>query len=69
MSQENQKLFRFSKAPVRLPCSWNTFVLIKMSVLNDLALASTGKLTMLCLLMKIGVAGLEKKYWNVRIPE
>ncbi len=70
MDEKNIKLLDFPSGPVRCHAPWNTFVLIKMSVLKELGLCENWQTyNALFVDEDWGLRALEKKYWNIWIPE
>jgi len=70
MDENNKKLLDFPSSPVRCHAPWNTFVLIKMSVLKELGLCENWQTyNALFVDEDWGLRALEKKYWNIWIPE
>jgi len=69
MKEEYQKLLDFPSAPVKCHAPWNTFVLIKMSVLNELGPCENWQ-TYNALLVDEdwGLRALKLKYSNIWIP-
>ncbi len=70
MQKEMEAKLDIPKKPVKCHAPWNTFVLIKMSVLNELGPCEHWQ-TYNALLVDEdwGLRALEKKYWNIWIPE
>jgi hypothetical protein len=70
MSQEYKNNLDFPNKPVRCHAPWNTFVLIKMSVLADIGKCEKWQTyNALFVDEDWGLRALEKKYWNIWIPE
>jgi hypothetical protein len=69
MIGENRKLLDFPKGPVKSHAPWNSFVLIKKSVLDEIGLCENWQ-TYNALLADEdwGLRALKLKYWNIWIP-